>query len=325
MAGDCDARGESNDERTPLETGADRWRRTRSSPTTTRQNDHDALMLGRVLRDAGAKLTLAYVRHATQTEPRSRGAGRARGRGAARARRPAGSTIPYVERRVVLERLDRRGPRLAGRAGARPTSSCSAPTTAPPPATCRSGRSAQTLLERRPGGAGDRARRLPRRPRPSRSTRSACSPARPTRPRSRPRSRSPSASTPRSSTRDRGVDLLVVGSRSEAPEGRVMITLARAERDRGGHRAGAGRRARRARCTSRRSSPPSSGRGQLGCGRRAGRGYRAAGLRTLVISDLHLGNRAHRDVLRLPGAAARGCSRRWTASTAWCCWATWSS
>jgi nucleotide-binding universal stress UspA family protein len=28
------------------------------------QNDHDALMLGRVLRDAGAKLTLAYVRHA---------------------------------------------------------------------------------------------------------------------------------------------------------------------------------------------------------------------------------------------------------------------
>ncbi|MFZ0384979.1 MAG: hypothetical protein WAL22_04910 [Solirubrobacteraceae bacterium] len=30
-------------------------------------NDHDALMLGRVLRDAGAKLSLAYVRHAHQT------------------------------------------------------------------------------------------------------------------------------------------------------------------------------------------------------------------------------------------------------------------
>ena len=29
-------------------------------------NDHDALMLGRVLRDAGAKLSLAYVRHAHQ-------------------------------------------------------------------------------------------------------------------------------------------------------------------------------------------------------------------------------------------------------------------
>jgi nucleotide-binding universal stress UspA family protein len=31
-------------------------------------NDHDALMLGRVLADAGASLTLAYVRHTTQSE-----------------------------------------------------------------------------------------------------------------------------------------------------------------------------------------------------------------------------------------------------------------
>src|SRR5436305_9596662 len=31
-------------------------------------NDHDALMLGRVLAEAGASLTLAYVRHTTQTE-----------------------------------------------------------------------------------------------------------------------------------------------------------------------------------------------------------------------------------------------------------------
>jgi nucleotide-binding universal stress UspA family protein len=31
-------------------------------------NDHDALMLGRVLMDAGARLTLAYVRHTTQSE-----------------------------------------------------------------------------------------------------------------------------------------------------------------------------------------------------------------------------------------------------------------
>ncbi len=33
-------------------------------------NDHDALMLGRVLADAGAELTLAYVRHTTQSERR---------------------------------------------------------------------------------------------------------------------------------------------------------------------------------------------------------------------------------------------------------------
>ena len=32
------------------------------------QNDLDALMLGRTLRDAGAKLTLAYVRHATHRQ-----------------------------------------------------------------------------------------------------------------------------------------------------------------------------------------------------------------------------------------------------------------
>lgn len=31
-------------------------------------NDHDALMLGRVLAEAGAELTLAYVRHSTQSE-----------------------------------------------------------------------------------------------------------------------------------------------------------------------------------------------------------------------------------------------------------------
>jgi nucleotide-binding universal stress UspA family protein len=33
------------------------------------QNDHDALALGRTLRDAGAQLTLAYVRHATHRRP----------------------------------------------------------------------------------------------------------------------------------------------------------------------------------------------------------------------------------------------------------------
>jgi nucleotide-binding universal stress UspA family protein len=33
-------------------------------------NDQDALMLGRVLAQAGAELTLAYVRHTTQSEPR---------------------------------------------------------------------------------------------------------------------------------------------------------------------------------------------------------------------------------------------------------------
>jgi hypothetical protein len=32
------------------------------------QNDHDALMLGRVLGQAGSRLTLAYVRHTIQAQ-----------------------------------------------------------------------------------------------------------------------------------------------------------------------------------------------------------------------------------------------------------------
>ena len=46
-------------------------------------NDHDALMLGRVLRDAGAKLSLAYVRHAHQARPDREQLAEIRGRGAA--------------------------------------------------------------------------------------------------------------------------------------------------------------------------------------------------------------------------------------------------
>src|SRR6202161_4821902 len=33
------------------------------------QDDHDALMMGSVLAEAGADLTLAYVRHAVQSRP----------------------------------------------------------------------------------------------------------------------------------------------------------------------------------------------------------------------------------------------------------------
>ncbi len=49
--------------------------------------DHDALMLGRILADAGASLTLAYVRHTHRARLLARAARGARGRDAARARR----------------------------------------------------------------------------------------------------------------------------------------------------------------------------------------------------------------------------------------------
>ncbi len=65
------------------------------------QNDHDALMLGRILRDAGAKLTLAYVRHATDSRPDREQLAEHE----AEALLERGTTWledPYVERRVVV-------------------------------------------------------------------------------------------------------------------------------------------------------------------------------------------------------------------------------
>jgi nucleotide-binding universal stress UspA family protein len=65
------------------------------------QNDHDALMLGRVLRGAGAELTLAYVRHAAHVRPDREQLAEHEAvslleRGA------AWLEDPYLERRVVM-------------------------------------------------------------------------------------------------------------------------------------------------------------------------------------------------------------------------------
>jgi nucleotide-binding universal stress UspA family protein len=64
-------------------------------------NDDDALMLGRILRDAGARLTLAYVRHSAH----SRAEHEQLAEHEAQALLERGSAWledPYVERRVVL-------------------------------------------------------------------------------------------------------------------------------------------------------------------------------------------------------------------------------
>ena len=76
------------------------------------QNDHDALTLGRTLRDAGARLTLAYVRHAVH-------------------RRPDDEELSQHEAEALLER----GALLAGRASPSSAASCSAP----PPARAWAG------------------------------------------------------------------------------------------------------------------------------------------------------------------------------------------
>jgi nucleotide-binding universal stress UspA family protein len=65
------------------------------------QNDHDALALSRVLRDAGAKLTLAYVRHAHEGRPeREQLAGHEAE--ALLDRGAAWLDDSYVDRRVVM-------------------------------------------------------------------------------------------------------------------------------------------------------------------------------------------------------------------------------
>lgn len=65
------------------------------------QNDHDALMLGRILRDAGAKLTLAYVRHATDSRPDREQLAEHEAE-ALLERGTAWLGEPYVEHRVVV-------------------------------------------------------------------------------------------------------------------------------------------------------------------------------------------------------------------------------
>ena len=65
------------------------------------RDDRDALMLGRVLRDAGAKLSLAYVRHAHQTQADREQLAESE----AEALLGRGATWledPYAERHVVL-------------------------------------------------------------------------------------------------------------------------------------------------------------------------------------------------------------------------------
>jgi len=65
------------------------------------QNDHDALMLGRILRDAGAALTLAYVRHAVHRQPDEEQLSQQEADGLL-ARGAQWLDDPYIERRVVV-------------------------------------------------------------------------------------------------------------------------------------------------------------------------------------------------------------------------------
>jgi nucleotide-binding universal stress UspA family protein len=185
------------------------------------QNDHDALMLGHVLRDAGAKLTLAYVRHTTQSQ-RDREELAEHEAEALLERGAQWLDDPYAERRVVLSASTAEG--LGWLAAQEPADIIVFGSDYRTGAGHVSiGRSAQTLLERGPAAL-------------------AIAPAEYHAERDRhietigvlPGSADEAAIETAFSlaTRldaqvldsNRGVDLLVVGSRSEAPEGRVMIS-----------------------------------------------------------------------------------------------------
>jgi nucleotide-binding universal stress UspA family protein len=185
------------------------------------QNDHDALMLGRVLSDAGAKLTLAYVRHTTQSQ-RAREELAEHEAEALLERGAQWLDDPYAERRVVLSASTGEG--LGWLAEQEPADIIVFGSDYRTGAGHVSiGRSAQTLLERGPAALAiapaeyhvDRDRHIETiGVLPGSADEAAIETA------------FSLASRFDAQVLDstRGVDLLVVGSRFEAPEGRVMIS-----------------------------------------------------------------------------------------------------
>ncbi len=217
-------------------------------------NDQDALVLGHLLADAGARLTLAYVRHATELEHTPRSASSSRRRICSSAARMWLEDCIGVERRVVVSASTGEGLQVARRAGAR-----------------RRDRVRLGLPHgrrpRRPRALGpDPARGRPRRARDRAGRRTASTATREIRhdrPARRPgddaaletaRELAGGARRDRDRRDEPRVDLLVVGSRSEAPHGPRDDHRTRRERDRERDVPGVDRRARRRRSSSARSS-----------------------------------------------------------------------
>ncbi len=185
------------------------------------QNDHDALMLGRILGDAGAKLMLAYVRHTTQAQSDREQLAEHEAE-ALLERGARWLEDPHAERRVVLSASTGEGLAwLARQEQADVIVFGSDYRTSAGHVSV--GRSAQTLLERGPAALAiapaeyhaDRGQRIEKiGVLPGSADEAAIESAF-------------SLAARLSATvvdSDRGVDLLIVGSRSEAPEGRVSVS-----------------------------------------------------------------------------------------------------
>jgi nucleotide-binding universal stress UspA family protein len=184
-------------------------------------NDLDALALGRVLADAGARLTLAYVRHTTQSE-RSREELEEHEAEALLERGAQRLEDVDVDQRVIVSASTGEGLKwLAEHEGADIVVFGSDYRTAVGHVT--PGRSAQTLLEGGPAAlalapAGYHVVDGPQ-------IRTVGVLAAPGDDAALQTARQLAEAFDATLTRDeRHVDLLVVGSRTEAPEGRVMVT-----------------------------------------------------------------------------------------------------
>jgi len=184
-------------------------------------NDTDALMLGRVLMDAGARLTLAYVRHTTQSE-RSREELEEHEAEALLALGANWLGDPDVERRVVVSGSTGEGLKwLAEQEEADIVVFGSDYRTAPGHVSPQ--RSAQILLEGGPAAVAIAPANYRADLRPRITTVGVL--AAPGDDAAIETARELAESVGATVTRDeRRVDLLVVGSRSEAPHGRVMVS-----------------------------------------------------------------------------------------------------
>jgi nucleotide-binding universal stress UspA family protein len=184
-------------------------------------NDRDALMLGRILRETGAKLTLAYVRHSAQSRPDSERLAEHEAE-ALLERGTAWLEDPYIERRIVLSGSTGAGLSwLAGEIDADIVAFGSDYRT--PRGRVAIGRSAQTLLENGPVAVALAPAEFSTTPDRTISTigilRGTADEA---------AIETAYAIAARHDAKvvdsDRTVDLVVVGSRPEARHGHVMIT-----------------------------------------------------------------------------------------------------
>jgi nucleotide-binding universal stress UspA family protein len=184
-------------------------------------NDHDALVLGRLLAEAGARLTLAYVRHTTQVE-HTREELEEHEAEALLERGARWLEDPNVARRVVVSGSTAEGLKwLAEQEDAQIVVFGSDYRTAS--GHIAPGRSAQALLEGGPAAlaiapanyrAGDTGRIATVGVLAGAGDSAALETAR----------ELADSFGAKLTNSERNIDLLVVGSRAEAPEGRVLIT-----------------------------------------------------------------------------------------------------